>query len=174
MKLRSALLCGIFTAALSSTSFADTLFNFNFSGVDFSGSGQIAAANTSTAGEYRITGVTGTTNGKAISGVEPVGGTFGNDNLLFYNSAASPTYFDLDGVTYALSTGAQVNLFYKSGYNEYLLRAGGDSFLLDHASISVAPVSSPVPEPGSLALLGTGALGLLGMARGRVRMLAGR
>ena len=169
MKMRSLLFAGLVLSVLSTTSaFADTLFNFSFSGTDFSGSGQFTTTMTSTPGEYLITDASGTTNGKAIAGVLPTGGTFGNDNLLFFNSAANANYFDLDGVTYALINGAQVNLFFQRNQpNEFLLRAGGNNFVLEHATISVAPQASAVPEPASLMLLGTGALGLVGAMRRR-------
>lgn len=172
MTMRSLLSMGLVFSVLSAapSAFADTLFNFSFTGTDFSGSGVLTTTATGTAGEYLITNVTGTTNGKTISGVEPVNSAgFNNDNLLFYNSPASSTDFDLYGVVYALSTSADVNLFYQDPtYGEYLLRPNGNSFLLDHATISVSPVASAVPEPESLMLLGTGALGLFGVLRRRM------
>lgn len=168
MKMRSAFLTGlVFSAMCGANAFADTMFNFSFAGAEFSGSGVFTTVSQSTPGEYLITGVTGTTNGKTITGVEPAPSTnFNNDNLLFYPGTSA---FDLYGVTYALSTGAEVNLFHQGSTDkEYLLRPNGNSFLLDTAQITVTPAASAVPEPESLLLLGTGALGMVGVLRRRL------
>ncbi len=175
MKKYVVFACGLALATLSSTPmFADTLFNFSFTGnnsayglpgTPFSGSGQFDARTTNTAGEFRVIGVTGTTDGMAITGLVPRGVYQSNDNLLFYTNGASSASVDYNGISYRLADGFDANIFLNNldspPQDQELIFLSGEN-----APITITPASlSAVPEPSTLALLGTGALGLFGTLR---------
>ncbi len=171
----SLALCSLVLAVLPSTAaLADSVnFDFKFSNAHYSGSGVLTADSTSTVGVYEIVGVTGdivigkTTD--AISGLLSLGSfpTDGpNDNLIYFPELPAPFgAFDASGVSFALANGAgKVNLFLGDG--EDLKLTGGKQD--EQAGAITVTEASPVPEPGSLALLGTGVLGLAGMVRRRL------
>lgn len=165
MKRFSLFLCGLMLAALPSA-FADT-FNFSFTGSDFSGAGIFDAQATNNASRYRITDVSGTVdtgNGqnRVIAGILAPGSFGNNDNLLFFPARANGAFFDIQGVAFSLLNGAEVNLY--SSASADLMRVNGN-VISEIAAITVTPVASAVPEPGSMALLGTGALGVIGVVR---------
>lgn len=147
---------------------ADT-FSFSFGDTTdtFYGSGTLTG-NMTGVGQYLITSVTGTTNtgGKRdlkIAGIEDPGTFEANDNVLTLNSDGS-FKFDDNGLAYILSNGAQVNIYTDMlGDSEILERANGN-LSSERVTYSVAAT----PEPGSFLLLGTGLLGVAGVARRRL------
>lgn len=187
-------LCGISVAALLScpAAFADN-FAFNFSGSGFTGSGTFTAAATGTSGQYLMSGISGTTNSVAITGLLstftfPPIGDLANDNDL-YNPLFEGGALDAFGFSYQTGTGAGItdyNIYYLAGVptGTYDLLTSADpptdgnpndypTFALDSFSITdtttgtpiVTPPTTSTPEPGSLALLATGVFGIAGVVR---------
>jgi hypothetical protein len=160
------------------TSKADTLFNFNFTGSEFDGSGTFTA--TADGGnQYTITGISGTVDGQTITGLLNANTFDHNDNLLFDpGNLFGSLPFDQQGVSFQLGSGShisQVNLAEGDGFLSFFtigdLNPPGksdDSEEILDIYVGVANPTPAVPEPGTLALLGTGMLGAAGAIRRRL------
>lgn len=167
MKKLAILLSGLAISAMPCTSALAE--SFSFSGPTFSASGNFTYTTTATSGVFlgsTITGsalVGGTT--VSITGLAPVASFLGNDNLYYTGAAAAALTggrpFDFDGFAFTLSNGDAITLYSTMGTDYEILGnfSNGAQIATQSAPINVTP------EPGSLALLGTGALGLVGVLR---------
>jgi hypothetical protein len=179
---RLSLVLGALALALvcSQQSKADT-FNFSFTGSQFDGSGSFVATSLGS-NQYKITSATGTIDGSSIS-LLGVNAFQSNDNLLFdpgfTQLGQGPFNFDNQGASFRLTdthgnTVGNVNLsqanFLFFLYDSAYLDPSGNrlpnvSEGIDLTVTNTTTSASPVPEPNTLALLGTGVLGLAGVVR---------
>jgi hypothetical protein len=176
MKRLSLALAALALATLTQTSKADT-FNFSFTGSQFDGSGTFTAKHDA-GNQYTITGISGIVDGQAITGLLNPGSFDHNDNLLFDPANFLGLNFDQQGVSFTLGSGShlsQVNIAEGSGL--FFLTTigdlnppgkGGDTEEILDFYVGVANPTPAVPEPGTLALLGTGILGAAGAIRRRL------
>ena len=146
------------------------------SGLGFFGSATVDA-NPLGGGAFQITGVepggsvTDGPGGFGTSSITGINGDFGADNELFF-PAGSQGFFDFNGATFVLANGSEVNLFAidngNGTFSPAALEGNANSTVGEFVNETVTPTTSPVPEPGSLALLGTSVLGAVGMLRKRI------
>jgi hypothetical protein len=178
MKHRTLGLCilALVTLAISSVAHADT-FDFSFSGILFSGAGTFTATEEGATDVYDITGVTGTVRDWAgsanISSLIGQNNFDGNDNKLIFAGVASPSFlptkfFDANGVSFSLADGDVMNLNDSWGSGNAVIGAPKGLALSEVATIGIIK-NSPVPEPNSLALFGTGIFGIAGAIRLKLR-----
>ena len=154
-------------AALLSVSLAahaDT-FNFSYTGTGISASGTFTGGLTGQAGVYSITSITGSRNGRAISGLDN-NDAFADQLLYFPATTVSgvllnPTYVDNDGIAFFVD-GIDYNIFSSVTRPTVVENDLGPAI-----DLSVSRAIAVTPEPSSLALLGTGILGVAGVLRKR-------
>ena len=168
-------LCFALAAALATaapgTVRADVIYwDFSFAGPGVAGSGTLITGATPDpsapfAGGLDILAIDGTLDGARITGLigssgpeaTSPDGFFYYDNVFYAAGAASPAgaYFDIDGLLFTTADGSD-NLYYDN--SSYILYADGASSGTDVEFSAVDP--PPIPEPGTLALLGSALIGL--------------
>jgi PEP-CTERM motif len=177
MKHRTLGLCilALVTLAASSVAHADS-FDFSFSGAIFSASGTFTATQEGNTDVYDITGVSGTVRNWAgssnIASLIGLNKFNGNDNKLIYPGVSQfflpAKFFDSNGVSFALADRDDISLNDSWGV-EYAWIGGPKGLALPEADTIDITKNSPVPEPSSLALFGTGIFGIAGAMRLKLR-----
>jgi len=134
-------------------------FNFTFSGSGLSASG-IFTTDPESGGSFLVTSISGLQNGLDMTLLAP--GTYAaNDNLLF------PAFPQLDqsGISF-LSGGIDYNIYFYSSGSAYLnCNSVTDGGCFVPAGTPITFTASPVPEPASLILLGSGLVAIAGARR---------
>ena len=160
--MRPSLLSLAAAAALAASTLAASASTFVFSYTTGSDTASgIFDAIPEGSGNYLLTLVSGSRDGVAISSLDPVG-TFGNnDNLLNPNN---PYLVDFSGISYQTVDGGQFNVYASSTGLRETTTGFDDGALITNGSVNLAPV----PEPSSLALIGSGTLAAAGVMRRRM------
>jgi hypothetical protein len=143
-------LCALMSLAASGTAHA-TAFDFSYTGPGVTGSGQFSSADVTS--PYTITGITGTANGDAITGLSIYAGA---DNLLYF---PTEPFVDFGGISFSTVSLGDWNIFY-DGSAYFILSSienpGGGPDGLHPIELSITAVT---PEPITLSLFGAGLAG---------------
>jgi hypothetical protein len=183
--MRKTLLSGLLAIALTAgvrTTAQAAVYDFFYQGFNATSQSELTISGTlTTAGTsfdnftgQLVTGITGTDNGAAITGIAPLPNGINNpDNLFYYGiglgvavvPGSGRTFFDTTGLSFSVGSTTAVWFtipgapwtVYKDNSNPVNYVPGG--------IMIVNPGSTSVPEPDSLAMLGTGLLGLFFVTR---------
>jgi hypothetical protein len=161
------LLAAASAVLLSASPASAATYLFDFSGNGFFGgtlnaSGTLTTSNVSTVNPLNgytvqaITGITGTFNGSAITGLAP--GVFGANNLYYLTG---PFFVDGNGLGFTTASGISANLFVTND-TAYRVNTQGAGLLTGLVTArSSAATAAAVPEPSTwaLMLIGFGAIG---------------
>jgi hypothetical protein len=178
--MRHTLLSGLLAIALTAgvqTAARAAVYDFSYQGFNPTSQSELNISGTlTTAGTsfdnftgQLVTGITGTDNGAAITGLAPLPNGINNpDNLFYYGiglgvavvPGSGRTFFDTAGLSFSVGSTKAV-WFTRPGFPWAVYQDNSSpSNYVPYGIMIVNPGSIPVPEPGSLAMLGTGLLGL--------------
>jgi hypothetical protein len=135
-------------------------FDFSFSGTGITASGMFTATLVS-GNEFVVTSISGMQNGFAMTLLSP-GAYAGNSNDIF---STSP-FLNFGGLGFVLSNGSTAyNVYYNPDTASYFECKSTSPCTVGGQGTPVTFSLTEVPEPGTLMLLGSGLIGLAGVAR---------
>lgn len=162
MKTRLLLAASLIAAAAMPASAAQ--YSFSFSGLGRTASGILTTTDTPFASRGQsavtITGITGTINALAITGLN---GFVGSDNLYYLTG---PSFLDGSGLGFTASDGSQTSLFYQDSASSYRITTLTGGFASGTVTATSAPVTA-VPEPAGWAMMIAGMALVGGVLRRR-------
>jgi hypothetical protein len=151
---------GLFSAAVfaagllaAGASQASQLFNFSYSGDGVSGSGVLTTSDVGS--PYAVTGITGTANGEAITGLSSYAAA---DNLIYYPTQPS---VDFSGLSFSTATRDWGIGWTGSAYGivNSIANPNGDCCGISPIEFNISSAGVPEPTTWALMLLGFGGLG---------------
>jgi hypothetical protein len=163
----------IAAAPASAATFLFTYSGTNATNGAFTATGTITTTNTTTLvngrAAYTITGITGTRNGSAITGLVPAGTDFGGVAIDNYLYASTPFLTDAGfGFTVAGTTNLYNPYYFSGAYQEYVRTAAGADFQnTSGVTFTLTQVGAAVPEPATwgMMILGFGMIGAASRSR---------
>lgn len=166
MKLLAVVAGAILSLALTVTQAeAARTFAFSFSGAGVSGSGRLTTADAGS--PYQITGITGTINGDAITGLS---GYAAADNLLYY---PTQPFVDFSGLSFTTASLGDWGMGWTGsayGITDSISNPSGACCGITPLSLTVTAV--PEPATWAMMLLGVGAMGFAMRSRRRLALAA--
>src|ERR1035441_640645 len=155
LKIKQIVVLLAIVLAAASVSLADT-FDFSYTGGGYSASGVFTTGNTGS--PYTVTGITGTADGFAITGLS----SYASANQWLYMPPTGGYYADFAGISFENANGVDYNITYNpTGNSNFINISTLDPGGYGSYAVPIDMSVSQVPDGGvTLTLLGGALVGL--------------